>query len=257
MIPAISIAAQLVALGVPLAQEIIDAVNAEMTISGSNTAPTADQQAILDNGLDAAHKALQAAIAGGSQEGDVTAGNVSPVQDTGSAGTVASLASVGPSASATVDGNVPWANKRPWRNNNPLDLRCLPLPQKWAGQSGIDGSPGGPFAIFDNRVSGWRAGVVCLLAYQDKHGINTIDGIVNRWAPGSDGNDTEAYGKTVSQLSGFGVSDVLNMHDGNTMLKLVTAMAVVEGGSDITWPETEKLAGIKAAGLAITSSVVG
>ena len=60
----IAIAAQLIELGLPLAQEIIDAVDAEMALSGSGTAPTADQQAAIDAGFAAAHAALQAAQQG-------------------------------------------------------------------------------------------------------------------------------------------------------------------------------------------------
>jgi hypothetical protein len=57
----ISAAAQLVAMGIPLATTIIDAVTAEMKLSGSPAPPTAAEQAVIDAGLAAAHAALQAA----------------------------------------------------------------------------------------------------------------------------------------------------------------------------------------------------
>ena len=57
----IPIAAELVQLGVTIAPSIIEAVNLEMQLSGSGSAPTADQQAQLDAALEAAHAALQAA----------------------------------------------------------------------------------------------------------------------------------------------------------------------------------------------------
>ena len=57
----IAIAMQLIQLGVPIAQEIIAAVNAEMALSGAGRAPTPDEQAAIDTGLAAAHAALQAA----------------------------------------------------------------------------------------------------------------------------------------------------------------------------------------------------
>ena len=60
----IQAAAQLVALGVELSSFIIDGVNVEMALSGSGAAPTADQQAEIDAGLEAAHAALQAAKPG-------------------------------------------------------------------------------------------------------------------------------------------------------------------------------------------------
>lgn len=57
----IDIAAQLVALGAQIAPGVIEAVKAEMAISGTGQAPTPNQQAEIDAGLQAAHAALQAA----------------------------------------------------------------------------------------------------------------------------------------------------------------------------------------------------
>lgn len=57
----IALALQLMQLGLPLAQEIIDAVNQEMALSGSGVPITSDQQATIDAGLQAAHEALQSA----------------------------------------------------------------------------------------------------------------------------------------------------------------------------------------------------
>lgn len=57
----IALALQLMQLGLPLAQEIIDAVNQEMALSGSGVPITSGQQATIDAGLQAAHDALQAA----------------------------------------------------------------------------------------------------------------------------------------------------------------------------------------------------
>lgn len=59
MMSVIGIVAQLVQLGIPLAKEIIDAVNAEMVLSGAGRPPTPDEQAAIDAGLKAAHEALQ------------------------------------------------------------------------------------------------------------------------------------------------------------------------------------------------------
>lgn len=57
----ITLAMELMQRGLPLAQEIIDAVNLEMALSGSGVPITADQQATIDAGLLASHEALQAA----------------------------------------------------------------------------------------------------------------------------------------------------------------------------------------------------
>ena len=42
-----------------------------------------------------------------------------------------------------------------------------------------------------------------LKAYGSKHGINTLRGVISRWAPPSDNNDTEAYIRNVSQKTGI------------------------------------------------------
>jgi hypothetical protein len=89
------------------------------------------------------------------------------------------------------------------------------------------------------------------LVYQDSHGIHSIDGIVNRWAPSADNNDTVAYKREVCALSGFTVDQVLDLHNGPIMLKIVKAMAAMEGGSDIVWPQDEVLAGMRMAGLVV------
>lgn len=57
----IALVAQLVQLGIPIAEEIQAAVVAEMALSGSGTAPTPEQQASIDLALEQAHNALQAA----------------------------------------------------------------------------------------------------------------------------------------------------------------------------------------------------
>jgi hypothetical protein len=60
----ITIAAQLVTLAIPLTEDIIAAVNAEMSLSGSGDGPTAGERATIDAGLAAAHAALQSAQQG-------------------------------------------------------------------------------------------------------------------------------------------------------------------------------------------------
>jgi hypothetical protein len=57
----IALALELMQRGLPLAQEIIDAVNQEMGLSGSGVPITGEQQATIDAGLQSAHDALQAA----------------------------------------------------------------------------------------------------------------------------------------------------------------------------------------------------
>ena len=81
------------------------------------------------------------------------------------------------------------------RNNNPGNI------QKGVGFSGeIEGNdPALPFATPEDGI---RAVAVNLLTYQRQHGLDTVKGILNRWAPPSE-NDTGAYVQTVSRALGL------------------------------------------------------
>lgn len=138
-----------------------------------------------------------------------------------------------------------WMFERPWRNNNPGDLRCLPT-GKWDGQTGADDRAGGPFAIFVSRRMGWRALAVCLLTYFERHGLNTIDGIIDRYAPPVE-NNTEGYKQLVCSQLGVTQAAVIDPREPDVMLALVSAIAVAEGGSRVLWPADEKLAGVQLA----------
>jgi hypothetical protein len=140
-----------------------------------------------------------------------------------------------------------WTLERPWRNNNPGDLRCLAAGQKWNGQTGIDNAPGGPFAIFDSRTMGWRALAVCLLTYFEKDGCYTVERIIDRYAPPGDNNNTPGYVALVCGQIGVQPNGPVNPHSPPTMLAMVGAIALAEGSARIQWPAAEKLAGIQLA----------
>lgn len=80
------------------------------------------------------------------------------------------------------------------RNKNPANIRGSKA-FKWNGEVGRDNKD---FVIFDTPVNGIRAIARTLHTYKTKHGLNTIEGIISRWAPplGNDGkfeNDTNSY----------------------------------------------------------------
>lgn len=146
-----------------------------------------------------------------------------------------------------------WHASRPWRNNNPGDLRTLGGGQVWDGQVGVDNLHGGPFAVFSDRVKGWRALGVNLLVYQDRHGINTLDAIVHRWAPSNDGNNERAYltimraGYDATGQSYPGDAAIIDLHQIEDLEAVATGIAIAEGSARIQWPEDEKLAGLREA----------
>ncbi len=83
------------------------------------------------------------------------------------------------------------------RNNNPMNIReDMRTDYDWIGEAAADYDP--DFEEFDAPEYGIRAGVRILRTYKEKHGLNTISGIISRWAPETE-NDTQSYIKSVSQ----------------------------------------------------------
>lgn len=92
-------------------------------------------------------------------------------------------------------------------------------------------APGGGFASYATPQDGVAAMASNLTAYQDLHGINTLNGITARWAPQGDGaNNPAAYARTISQLTGIDPNTPLDLHDPATLAKIIPAMAQVEHG---------------------------
>lgn len=73
------------------------------------------------------------------------------------------------------------------RNKNPGNLRYNGI--QWDGLVGEDDAG---FCVFRQHLWGLRAMARVLMNYQDRHGINTIRGVVERWAPDTE-NETQAY----------------------------------------------------------------
>jgi len=114
------------------------------------------------------------------------------------------------------------------RNNNPLNLRCSSSPWKGKALTNTDGS----FEQFISMEHGFRAAILTIETYIIKHGCNTISSIVSRWAPASDGNNTNQYIHHVCHLTGIGGNEPLSNHDPR-LKAVVAAMAQVESGEDI------------------------
>lgn len=113
------------------------------------------------------------------------------------------------------------------RNNSPGNLM-------YAGQPGATPDPQG-FARFATPEAGLAANDANLAAYGSKHGINTIAGVINRWAPGTaPGNtpqSTANYIQYVSQRSGIDPNAQINLADPNVRNQLLPHMAAWEGGT--------------------------
>ncbi len=105
------------------------------------------------------------------------------------------------------------------RANNPLNLR-----------------PGGNFARYGSMDEGLEAATENILAYRNKYGIDTIGGIVSRWAPPAE-NDTGSYIADVAHRTGFGPGEHLDLDNPSTLSALVAAMGRHEQGHDVASPD--------------------
>ncbi len=119
---------------------------------------------------------------------------------------------------------------RGFRNKNPLNIRMGSTP--WTGQvvPGTDKH----FCQFERMAYGWRAAFKLLRKYYFVHKCRTISDIINRWAPPSDGNNTEVYIRRVGNMAAFLPLDELPAPDVNPTLwiDIGMAMAVVENGHE-------------------------
>lgn len=105
------------------------------------------------------------------------------------------------------------------RNNNPGNLR--PSSDTWKGQSGVDNGINGPYLIFESAEYGIRALYKNLMTYRNKYNLITITGIINRWAPPSDKNDTPAYIAAVAKEIKKSATATLSLSDYPALLKAI------------------------------------
>ncbi|MFZ6690227.1 hypothetical protein [Undibacterium sp. SXout20W] len=113
-------------------------------------------------------------------------------------------------------GNVPLGV----RNNNPGNLRS------W----GATPRDTGGYAVFPTADAGLAATIQNLQAQQKLHGLNTIRGIISRWAPSSE-NNTAAYISDMVKKTGFGADQPLNLNDARTVAPMISGIVKHEGNS--------------------------
>lgn len=110
--------------------------------------------------------------------------------------------------------------------NNPGNIRASSI--QWGGETT---KAGDVFESFGTVQDGIKAMYSNLQAYKLKHGLTTIRGIITRWAPPTDNNDTEAYIKTVSDAIGVAPDIILNEND---YKNLIAAMSRVENNTVVS-----------------------
>ncbi|HAP0166367.1 TPA: lytic transglycosylase domain-containing protein [Escherichia coli] len=110
------------------------------------------------------------------------------------------------------------------RNNNPGNLN-------FAGQKGatLESGPNARFASFPTMLEGIAALDRQVMLYL-KRGKNTIDQIIDIYAPSSDGNNTSSYKSYLSQYTGLGVKEKIDDSNFEIMRKLIQGIINHENG---------------------------
>ncbi|EFE1431758.1 lytic transglycosylase domain-containing protein [Escherichia coli] len=110
------------------------------------------------------------------------------------------------------------------RNNNPGNLN-------FAGQKGatLESGPNARFASFPTMLEGIAVLDRQVMLYL-KRGKNTIDQIIDIYAPSSDGNNTSSYKSYLSQYTGLGVKEKIDGSNFEIMRKLIQGIINHENG---------------------------
>lgn len=109
------------------------------------------------------------------------------------------------------------------RNNNPGNIRHGA--SQWQGMSATQSDA--EYIQFDNPVYGIRAMARLLQNYESRYELDTIRGIITRWAPPIE-NITSAYIANVSKIVGVMPDQKINVRD--RMVPLVKAIIKHENG---------------------------
>lgn len=118
------------------------------------------------------------------------------------------------------------------RNNNPLNIRYV-AKSEWQGRVKEKKDP--KFEEFCLMTYGYRAAFLILYKYMTIYNLRTPFQICARWAPIGDNNNPSAYAKFVCNRMGCGLNDELNFRDPLQMIRLASAMTVMENGIEVKW----------------------
>lgn len=109
------------------------------------------------------------------------------------------------------------------RNNNPLNIRLSN--NQWDGK--VNGSDSA-FEKFKTPVYGFRAAGKILLNYQKLYGLNTVEQMINRFAPPNE-NETSSYIQHVAAELGVNANQPIQLTE-NTLAKMLHVMSTHESG---------------------------
>lgn len=141
---------------------------------------------------------------------------------------VSTAAATVPSKPVAIAAPAPAPSAGPigFRQNNPGNLRSDGK-TLWQGATGVPAA--GEFLTFSSPYHGVRAMARTLFNYGRLHNINSLEGVVDRYAPASENNQA-AYLSSVRQKTGLKPGARLDLTDEGTLQRLVPAMGAHEIG---------------------------
>jgi hypothetical protein len=113
------------------------------------------------------------------------------------------------------------------RNNNPGNIRLTST--RWLGQK--EAQFDNAFVEFSDPVYGLRALMKVLLTYYRKYGLDTVQSVINRWAPPSE-NATDHYAAHVAHRLKVKRTEQIRIDDCTVLKSLARAIVIHENG----WP---------------------
>jgi len=111
------------------------------------------------------------------------------------------------------------------KNYNPGNIRSNGV--AWKGLVGKDNKG---FCKFESHEYGLRNLAKNIQTYDKKHGLDTIEEIISRWAPANE-NDTNRYINFVSKQTGYNPKQELNLEDKKVLGKITKAIANYDSGA--------------------------
>lgn len=94
------------------------------------------------------------------------------------------------------------------------------------------------FKQFASLAWGYRAIFVLLDTYRVRYGLDTVAGMIARWAPPSE-NDTAAYIRHVARTVGVAPDEPLDTRDRSVMLRYAAAISQMENGTPADMRQVE------------------
>ncbi|MDN3365887.1 hypothetical protein QQO24_01710 [Ralstonia pseudosolanacearum] len=216
-------------------QEVNDRYGARVKKAQASASMSVDEYGRTLPGQEAAMKAAQAEMAAAKLERDKALSEIDAGETPATASTTGSNAAPLPAwASGSPSGSTasasPGAASR--RATNPGNIRY----GSFARSHGAIGQDGSGFAIFPDAATGTAAMQALLQSYGGR-GLDTVGGVVGRWAPPSE-NDTSGYAKAVAKRLGVGVDAKLDMRNPAVIEALGREMAKQEGNAPAYQPRS-------------------